>query len=142
MTVARILREKGRNVVTARPEETLHAVIVRLAENNIGALVITDEQGAVCGIVSERDIVRVIASHGDSALDSPVSAHMTKNVRTCTVHDSLDWVMSEMTEHRGRHLPVIEDDRLSGVISIGDVVKIRIAECTFEAQALREYITA
>jgi CBS domain-containing protein len=140
MTVASIIREKGRNVVTSLPTATLHEIVKRLAENNIGALVVVGEHGDISGIISERDIVRLIAQQGADVLDDPVSAHMTKNVRTCSACDSIDWVMNEMTKRRGRHLPVVEEGRLAGIVSIGDVVKQRLAECRFEAQAMREYI--
>jgi CBS domain-containing protein len=142
MTVARILQQKGRNVVTSLPSETLHKAIARLTEHNIGALVVVDWRGGVRGIVSERDIVRLIARHGDAVLNDPLSKHMTTNVRACRESDSIDWVMNEMTEYRGRHIPVIEGGRLTGLVSIGDVVKLKLAECAFETQALREYITA
>jgi CBS domain-containing protein len=142
MTVARIIREKGRNVVTSLPTATLHSVIKRLAEHNIGALVVTGERGEVSGVISERDIVRLIASHGQAILSDPVSVHMTRDVHTCQERDSLDWVMNNMTEHRHRHLPVVaEGGRLVGIVSIGDVVKLRLDECTFEAEAMRDYIT-
>jgi CBS domain-containing protein len=140
MTVASIIREKGRTVVTSLPTVTLHGVVKKLADNHIGALVVVGEHGDISGIISERDIVRLLASEGPGVLDDPVSAHMIKNVRVCSEGDSLDWVRNQMTEWRGRHLPVVEEGRLAGIVSIGDVVKHSLAECHFEAQVLREYI--
>ena len=140
MTVARILAEKGREVFTTEPHRTLKAVIDQLAERGVGAVVVADASMSVLGILSERDVVRVIAKHGASALDDPVSRHMTPKVTTVTREDTIDHVMQTMTEGRFRHLPVVEDGRLIGLVSIGDVVKRHVSAIDSERQALRAYI--
>jgi CBS domain-containing protein len=140
MHVAAILREKGRAVETARPEETVIEVARKLAAKRIGAVVITDRNGGVAGIVSERDIIRALAAEGPASLDWSVSELMTRNVRSCCESDTIDSLMSTMTAHRFRHLPVIEEGVLSGIVSIGDVVKHHIAEVEMEATAMRDYI--
>lgn len=141
MTVARILAEKGRSVVTVRPERTLDEAIHLLAEKSIGALVVDDAEGTVLGIISERDIMRALASEGAAALDAPIQGHMTTNIVTCDRSASIEEVMHMMTEGRFRHVPVIEEGRLAGLISIGDAVKRRIAAVEAEHQAMRDYIT-
>jgi CBS domain-containing protein len=140
MTVARILGEKGREVVTTQPHRTLKEAIELLAARGIGAVVVADASMNVLGILSERDIVRVIGQQGASALDDAVSRHMTPKVTTVTREDTIDHVMQTMTEGRFRHLPVVEDGRLIGIISIGDVVKRHVTALDSERQALREYI--
>lgn len=139
-TVARILKEKGRVVATGKPDDTLKDVIWQLAAKKIGALVILDGAGGVCGIVSERDIVRVLASNPATVLDDAVAKHMTSPVYTCTETSSMDEVMQHMTSHRFRHMPVVEQNRLTGIVSLGDVVKQRIADAEFEALSMRQYI--
>jgi len=141
MTVARILAEKGRSVVTVEPQRTLDEAIHLLAEKRIGAVVVSDADGAVLGILSERDIMRALAQQGAGALDALVSAHMTAAVVTCTRDTSVEDVMHLMTDGRFRHVPVLEAGRLAGLISIGDVVKRRIAAVEAEHQAMRDYIT-
>lgn len=141
MTVARILAEKGANVLTVSPEKTLDEVIHILAEKRIGALVVAHPDGSVAGIISERDIMRALAALGGGAFDAPVSAHMTADVTTCGRSATTEDVMALMTNGRFRHVPVCEDGRLVGLISIGDVVKRRIATVEAEHQALRDYIT-
>jgi CBS domain-containing protein len=141
MTVHRILAEKGRDVFTTQPHRTLREVIGMLAQKGVGAVVVADDSMAVLGILSERDVVRVIARNGASALDEPVSRHMTPKVTTVTREASVDEVMQTMTEGRFRHLPVVEDGRLIGIVSIGDVVKRHISAIDGERQALREYIS-
>jgi CBS domain-containing protein len=140
MTVARILGEKGREVHTTQPHRTLREVVELLAAKGIGAVVVADASMSVLGILSERDVVRVIARHGAAALDDPVSRFMTSKVTTITRDDTIDHVMQTMTEGRFRHLPVVEDGRLIGIISIGDVVKRHVNMIDSERQALREYI--
>lgn len=142
MHVMAILKEKGRAVETARDTVTLGEIVGRMAQRRIGAIVICGETGEVAGIVSERDVVRMLAEHGPSTLDAPVSQAMTRTVVTCRETDTIDALMSRMTEGRFRHLPVLEDERLVGIISIGDVVKHRVAEVELEASAMRDYITA
>ena len=141
MTVARILAEKGRSVVTVEPQRTLDEAIHLLAEKRIGAVVVSDADGAVRGILSERDIMRALAKLGGGAFDAPVSAHMTAEVVTCKRATTVEDVMQLMTDGRFRHVPVCEDGRLVGLISIGDVVKRRIAAVEAEHQAMRDYIT-
>src|ERR1700721_895849 len=141
MTVARILAEKGRDVFTTQPHRTLKEVIELLAEKSVGAVVVSDASLSVLGILSERDVVRVIAKDGASALDDPVSRYMTPKVITVTRDDTIDHLMHTMTTGRFRHLPVVEDGRLIGLISIGDVVKRHVNALDSERQALREYIT-
>jgi CBS domain-containing protein len=140
MTVARILSEKGREVFTTQPHRTLKEVVDLLASKGVGAVVVSDASMSVLGILSERDVVRVIAQHGAAALDDPVSRHMTAKVITVTRGDTIDHVMQTMTEGRFRHVPVVEDGRLIGIISIGDVVKRHVNMIDSERQALREYI--
>jgi CBS domain-containing protein len=133
---------KGPAVVTADPKATLAEVARSLADNNIGAVVVTTTDGRVAGIFSERDIVRHVAKSGAAALDKPVADLMTKAVITCTAEDSIDAVMTKMTRGRFRHVPVIgADARLVGLVSIGDVVKHHVEEIEHEATALRDYIT-
>ncbi|MBS0242585.1 MAG: CBS domain-containing protein [Proteobacteria bacterium] len=142
MHVTSILKMKGRAVETVTATMTLAEVVQRLASRRIGAIVVTSDQAPVLGIVSERDIVRVLAKEGPAVLSKPVSEAMTRNVVTCRETDSLDELMSRMTAGRFRHLPVVEDGRLVGIVSIGDVVKHRVAEVELEASAMRDYITA
>jgi CBS domain-containing protein len=141
MTVARILAEKGSSVVTVSPDKTLEEVIQILAEKRIGALVVAHTDGSVAGIISERDIMRALARHGGATFDAPVSDHMTADVTTCGKSTTIEEVMGLMTEGRFRHVPVCENGRLAGLISIGDVVARRIATVEAEHQALRDYIT-
>lgn len=140
MTVARILAEKGREVHTTQPHRTLKEVIELLAVKGVGAVVVADAAMAVLGILSERDVVRVIAREGAAALNEPVSRYMTPKVTTVTRDATVDRVMELMTEGRFRHLPVVEDGRLIGIISIGDVVKRHVGMIDSERQALRQYI--
>ncbi len=140
MAVASILAQKGRDVVTASPDKTLQDVATILAERKIGAIVITDGDGKVLGMLSERDIVRAMARQGAGALDDPVSRHMTERVITTSEDATIPDTMELMTAGRFRHLPVISNGRLCGLISIGDIVKWRLAEIESEHQALREYI--
>jgi CBS domain-containing protein len=142
MHVATILNAKGRAVETVTATATLREVVSRLATHRIGAIVVLEEAGAVAGIVSERDIVRVLASHGAAALNWPVADAMTRNVVTASESDTIDLLMSRMTTGRFRHIPVVEDGALVGIVSIGDVVKHRVAEVEMEASAMRDYISA
>ena len=140
MTVARILDEKGRDVFTTQPHRTLKEVIGLLAEKGVGAVVVSDASLSVLGIVSERDVVRVLANQGASALDDPVSRYMTPKVITATRDDTIDHVMQTMTSGRFRHVPVVEDGRLIGIISIGDVVKHRLHQMECDSAAMHDYI--
>ena len=140
MTVARILAEKGREIFTTQPHRNLREVIELLAAKGVGAVVITDASMTVLGILSERDVVRAIARDGAAALADQVSRYMTPKVTTVTREATIDHLMETMTEGRFRHLPVVEDGRLIGIVSIGDVVKRHVSAIDSERQALREYI--
>jgi len=140
MNVARILKDKGRNVATVTPETLLRKAVEKLASERVGALVVCDQDKRVAGIISERDVVRMLAANGPDVLTQPVSLYMTKDVRTCTERDTVEWLMGEMTAQRFRHLPVVEGGKLIGIVSIGDVVKQRIAVAELEAASMREYI--
>lgn len=142
MTVAQILNAKGRAVVTAAPGDIVLAVAKVLSEKKIGAVVVVDAQGRIGGIVSERDIVRAIASGGAGALDKSVKEIMTSTVKTCAPRDTEAELMSLMTELRVRHLPVVEGGKLGGMISIGDVVKYRIEAIEREAEDMKSYIAS
>jgi CBS domain-containing protein len=140
MTVARIINEKGRDVITASSGASIADIAATLAERRIGAVVIIEDD-TLHGIVSERDVVRAIAAHGAAALAMPVSDWMTAKVRTCGPDETIDEVMQAMTNSRFRHLPVVHKGRLVGIVSIGDVVKRRIEDVQREADQIREYIT-
>jgi CBS domain-containing protein len=140
MNVAAILKYKGRAVTTAPPTITLLEVARRLAQRRIGAIVVEDERGALVGIVSERDIIRALSECGPDCLERPVAEAMTRHVVTCQETDTLDELMAMMTARRFRHLPVVTEGDLVGIISIGDVVKHHVAEIEMEATAMREYI--
>ena len=140
MIVARILEEKGRDVFTTQPHRTLKEVIDLLAERGVGAVVVSDASLSVLGILSERDVVRVLAKHGAAALDEPVSRYMTPKVITATRDDTIDHVMETMTAGRFRHVPIVDSGRLIGIVSIGDVVKRHVTALDSERQSLREYI--
>jgi CBS domain-containing protein len=139
MIVAHILASKGRDVATTTADKTISAVVAELSARKIGALVVV-ERGRVVGIVSERDIVKAIGLRGAGILDDAVSSIMTRDVVTCGESDTINGVMSRMTRRRFRHMPVVEDGDLVGIISIGDVVKARIEEVEHEADELRTYI--
>ncbi len=140
MNVASILKVKGKSVATARPDDTVEGVAQKLSARKIGAIVVVGDSGHVVGIISERDIIRAIADHGAAALQQPVSTLMTKNVMSCTQASTIEEMMAVMTQGRFRHVPVIEDNSLVGIISIGDVVKHHIAEVEMEVTAMRDYL--
>lgn len=140
MNVATILNLKGRNVATAKAESSLMDIVRFLADHKVGAIVIVDDDGALCGIISERDIVKALSAKGDSALSQQACDFMTRNVVTCGEDDGVAELMERMTAGRFRHLPVVADGNLVGIISIGDVVKQRITEAEQEAEAMRAYI--
>jgi CBS domain-containing protein len=140
MLVSRILKEKGAAVYTCSPLETVAAAAAVMHARRVGALVVMDEQDRVVGMVSERDIVRVIAQQGHMGLGAPVSSCMTRGVIYAAPGESVDDLMARMTDRRIRHLPVCEDDRLLGIVSIGDLVKTKIAETEAEAEELKAYI--
>ncbi|WP_159591848.1 CBS domain-containing protein [Chelativorans xinjiangense] len=140
MTVKAILDSKGRDVVTIAADKTLGEAAALLADRGIGAIVVKSGDDRISGILSERDIVRVIAGEGPGALEKPVSAVMTARVKVCREDHTVNEVMQIMTEGRFRHLPVEKDGRLAGIVSIGDVVKRRIQEVEREAEEIRTYI--
>ncbi len=140
MNVALILKSKGRAVSTVRPNATLLDVAKKLGPKKIGAIVVVGENGHVSGIISERDVIRAISEHSAAALSMMVSEVMTRTVVACQETSELDELMETMTKGRFRHLPVIEDDALVGIISIGDVVKYHIAEVQMEVSAMRNYL--
>jgi CBS domain-containing protein len=140
MTVSRVIAMKGRDVIASQPHRTLQEVARILGERRIGAVLITGSDGSIKGILSERDIVRAVGKAGPKALDDAVSMHMTVKVVTCLETDMLVDVMEEMTKGRFRHMPVVRDGQVTGMISIGDVVKQRIAETEAESHSMREYI--
>ena len=140
MIVESILKTKGTAVYTIEKASQLAETAKLLSDKRIGAAVVVDQDGKLCGVLSERDVVQAIARQGTPALSRPAGDFMTVNVVTCQLHDTVDALMELMTDRRIRHLPVVEDGQLRGIISIGDVVKWRIAETVMEAEALREYI--
>jgi len=142
MTVKWILDQKGRDVVSIGPEVSIHEVVGLLEEHKIGAIVVVDEQRHVLGIVSERDIVHILATQGADVLGEPAGAHMTSHVTICGEHHSIDWLMEQMTERRFRHIPVTVNGRLAGIVSIGDVVKQKLAMAESETAQMRQYIAA
>lgn len=141
MRVTDALRRKGGSVVTIRGDRTVRDLLALLAEHRIGAVVVSDDGAAVAGIVSERDVVRRLYDAGDRVLDGAVADIMTAEVHTCGPEATLDELMPVMTEHRIRHVPVLVDGRLAGIVSIGDVVKHRMAEVQAERDQLSDYIT-
>jgi CBS domain-containing protein len=140
MLIAAVLRAKGPFVATIRSDSTIATLVEMLARYEIGALVVSDDGSHVQGIVSERDVVRHLDEHRSKELDGPVSSIMTSPARTCTPSDTVEDVMRTMTEMRARHLPVIVDGVLGGIVSIGDVVKTLIDELRIERNELIEYI--
>ena len=139
MTVRAILDTKGHQIQSVEPEARLSAAIKILAERKIGAVLVMS-QGRVEGILSERDIVRVLGERGAAVLDDPVSAVMTRKVISCKQTDTVSAIMEMMTLGKFRHLPVVEDGKVVGLISIGDIVKWRVREYESEQEALRDYI--
>ncbi len=142
MNVGAILAQKGRKVITISSDIILQDVSRILAENRIGSIVVLDENEAVKGIISERDIVRVLAEKGPKVLQEPVTFCMTEEVVTCGESDSVEQVMAAMSSGRFRHMPVVENGKLLGIISIGDVVKTKIEVAEKDAEHLRQYIVS
>jgi len=142
MTVNAILKAKGDDVFVLGPDESVEAAAALLTTRRIGALLVMGPEGQILGILSERDIVRGIAEQGAAVLARPVRVLMTGEVLRCARGDTVADIMTLMTARRIRHLPVVENGRLVGVVSIGDVVKIHVAEKELEAESLRRYITA
>ena len=142
MKVADILKLKGQEVISVRPAELIATLSHRLRLARIGAMVVLGEDGALEGIISERDIVHGIAEHGSRCLELTVADLMTRRVATCAPDDSISRIASIMTESRIRHLPVVDGQRLVGVVSVGDVVKNRMEEMSLEASVLRDIAMA
>ncbi|HZT18081.1 MAG TPA: CBS domain-containing protein [Dongiaceae bacterium] len=142
MTVRNILKNKGAAVVTAKRDETLHRIAQLIAQHRIGAVVMVADDGAPVGIVSERDIVNALAAFGASVLDMPAGQVMSRGLLTCTLDQTADELLGTMTMSRVRHLPVVEGGRLLGIVSIGDVVKLKLDDAAAEVGMLREYVMA
>ena len=140
MNVATILKQKGRGVFTTTSDKSLLDIAKLLAQHSIGCIVIVGDDNKIVGIVSERDLMRAIGQGGAKVLEESVSDFMTKKVVTAQDADTLHRLMSEMTTRRCRHMPVMEKDRLIGLVSIGDLVKIRVADAEFQSGAMRQYI--
>jgi CBS domain-containing protein len=140
MRIADVLRTKGGAVATITPETSVSGLLNELSLHNIGAMVVVSTDGVV-GIVSERDVVRKLHEHGSDLLRLPVSEIMTTMVATCTPTDTVDHLTAVMTTKRVRHIPVVENNRLIGIVSIGDIVKQRMEELETEQRALQDYIT-
>jgi len=141
MTVARIIKQKGTDTVSVRPDTPLTEAIQLLSKNNIGALVVSEDGFSVAGILSERDIIRGLAKSGAAFLEQPVRTLMTSAVKTCSPQDTTMNLLARMTEQRIRHMPVVEDGRLAGIVSIGDVVKLRLDDLATDVESMRDYIT-
>jgi len=140
MLIGTILRGKGSDVTTVTPESTVRDLLAKLAEHNIGAVVVSTDGATIDGIVSERDVVRRLHDRGAAVLDAPVSSIMTTEVRTVGPRDNAHQLRETMTTHRVRHMPVVEDGRLVGIVSIGDVVKSAIEELETEKASLVDYL--
>jgi len=140
MSVSEILAAKGRDVFTADVDMTIHEISKILAKKRIGATVVLDKSGEVCGIASERDIVREVAKSGSDSLTQSISSCMTQKVISCDETETVDDLMEKMTKGRFRHLPVISNGKLTGIISIGDVVKRKIQKAEHEAEEMKRYI--
>lgn len=142
MQVRHILQDKGREIVSITAEATLSEAARLLARRRIGAVLVLGGDGALAGILSERDVVRAVSDESVAALARPVDQFMTRAPTTCTEDDTVDGLMELMTNRRFRHVPVLSGGRLVGIVSIGDVVKTRIEETVREANSLRDYIAA
>jgi len=140
MRIADVLRNKGASVATVTPETSVSGLLTELSVHNIGAMVVVSTDGVI-GIVSERDVVRALHQRGADLLRQPVSEIMTTFVATCTPTDTVDSLSALMTTKRVRHIPVMEDGRLTGIVSIGDVVKTRMEELEAQQEQLQAYIT-
>ena len=140
MNVEQLLSGKGHDVISVQPHRTLAEAIRTLSEKRIGAVIVMGADGALVGILSERDIIRALGELGAGALESAVSRSMTSKVVTCRPQTSVDELMEIMTTGRFRHVPVVENGRVTGIVSIGDVVKHRVAAIEAESKAMRDYI--
>ena len=142
MRIADILQHKGRDVKTVHAAQDVQSLAARLFTDKVGAMVVVDDRGAIEGIISERDVVRGLALHGNQLLAMPIRDLMTKTVITCAPSDSVHSAANVMTQRRIRHLPVTENGKLTGMVSIGDVLHSRIDEIQLEANVLRDYTIA
>ena len=143
MTVAKIVAKKpGSRIISCKPDENIESITKTLTKARVGVVMVVNDDGSLAGIVSERDIVRFIAREGKKALSQPASTIMTKKIVSCGLTDNVTSLMGVMTENRIRHLPIIVNDKLEGVISIGDVVKARIEAAEREAAEMMQYITS
>lgn len=143
MKISDVLRKKGSEVITIKPDETVATLLALLDEHRIGAVVVSADSGSVDGIVSERDIVRHLHVTGPSILEAPVSQIMTSDVTTGLASDNIADLAGTMTEMRVRHVPIVDGDgRLAAIVSIGDIVKHRLSELQSERDQLRDYITS
>jgi CBS domain-containing protein len=140
MTISIILASKGREVVTIAPSASLASAVGLLVEKCIGAVLILGADCRVVGILSERDVVRALAERGAGALEEPVSQTMTRKVSTCNENESVFNIMERMTDERSRHVPVVDQGKLVGIVSIGDVVKHRLQEMERDSAAMHNYI--
>lgn len=140
MRIADLLQRKGATVATVSPGATVAELLAGLARHNVGAMVVVDAEGGIAGIVSERDVVRKLNDHGPSVLQGPVADIMTTMVASCTPDDPVDQLSVVMTERRIRHVPVLDGGRLAGIVSIGDVVKIRMEQLEQSQEQLEAYI--
>jgi CBS domain-containing protein len=140
MLIGQILAGKSSNIVTTAPDATIAEIARLLKQHRIGAVVVTEPDGKLCGIISERDLAKGLADHGARLLEMRVRQLMTAEVVTCSPGDTLEQLMHTMTEKRFRHLPVVKDGKLVGIISIGDVVKYRLQELEAETHLLQDYI--
>ena len=140
MTISIILASKGREVVTIAPSASLASAVGLLVEKRIGAVLILGADRRVVGILSERDVVRALAERGAGALEEPVSQTMTRKVSTCNENESVFNIMERMTDERSRHVPVVDQGKLVGIVSIGDVVKHRLQEMERDSAAMHNYI--
>jgi CBS domain-containing protein len=141
MTVSRILAGKGREIFAIELNASLAEAVQLLAEKRIGAVPVLGPDRRIAGIISERDVVRTLAEHGAAALDEPVSRTMTRKVETCNEGETVTQIMERMTAGKFRHMPVVDQGRLVGIVSIGDIVKHRVHEMERESVAMRDYIT-
>lgn len=141
MLIGEVLRRKGSDVATVAPEATISEVLELLARHGVGALVVSSDGSTVAGIISERDVVRALAADGRDVVDRSAAEVMTREVVTCSETATIDQLMDEMTERRFRHVPVTEDGRLVGIVSIGDVVNARVRTLETETRQLTNYIS-
>jgi CBS domain-containing protein len=140
--VSQILKDKGDLVFTASPNDTVAKAAGLLYERKVGAMVVVDADGSVVGILSERDIVRIIAEQGEASLATPISLCMSSDVLFAQPNETVDALLARMTDRRVRHLPVVVGGKLAGIVSIGDLVKHKISEAIAEAETLKSYIAA